>query len=310
MRGKIAIVGANGFVGRRLLALLVDRGRSVLGIVRSDEDARAVRESGGVPFTAPDLLSSTLESLGPALSNCEALVYTAPVRATKVVEDPTEPSGLLNVLKECRNAGVPKVVFMSGLGVARYGMNPHCTNPYFLAKMAGETALFRSGLSAIAFRPSYIFGSGDRFLSPLAGRIDADPAVEIPGSGEYRLQPISVADAARAIASAVDQKPETSSRVIDLVGPEVLSYRALILRIASYLGRKVNIKERPIEEAVAQARVSGYFGLRPHDLSCLLCDEVSEPSVVRALIGGELETLDAILAETLGRPPASSGSTA
>lgn len=308
MQGTVAIVGANGFVGRRLLKLLLERDRRVLGVVRSEGDAQAVLEAGGVPCTTPDFLSASLETLAPALLRCDALVYTAPIPATKRVEDRTEPSGLLNVLKVCREAGVPRVVFMSGLGVARFGMNRHCTNPYFLAKMAGETALFRSGLSATAFRPSYIFGPGDRFLTSLSRRIEADPVVEIPGSGEYRLQPISVADAARAILAAIDQAEERSCRVIDLVGPEVLSYRALILRIASFLGREVSLKERRIEEAEAQARDTRYFGLRPHDLSCLLCDEVSDPSAVRTLIGGELETLDAMLSETLEKPSAPSGS--
>ena len=303
MQPKVAIIGANGFVGRQLVELLARRGRPALGVVRSDEGARVVLERGGIPFQVQDLQESSIRSLVPALEGCAGLVYTASVSAAAGAPDRTDPSGLVNVLGACRAAGVPRFVFLSGLGIAHYGMNPHCTNPYFLAKMAGEVALFRSDLGVAVFRPSYIFGVGDEFLSPLIRRVARERAIEIPGRGDYRLQPISVADTARAILGAIDDRARTSPRVIDLVGPEVLSYRALVSRIASLMGRPFEIRERPVEEAEAQARATGYFGLRAHDLACLLCDEISDPASVVSLIGGLLETVDVMLERTIANLP-------
>jgi len=299
MHSKVAIIGANGFVGRNLVELLTQRGRPALGVVRSHEGARVVQARGGVPLRVPDLESTSIDALTPALEGCAGLVYTASVSATAGASDRTDPAGLRNVLAACRAAGVPRFVFLSGLGIAHYGINPHCTNPYFLAKMAGEVALFRSDLVVTVLRPSYIFGPGEEFLSPLIRRMAREPFVEIPGRGDYRLQPVSVGDAARAILSAIDGPSSASPRVIDLVGPEILSYRALITRIASLMGRRVEIRERALEEAQAQARETGYFGLRPHDLACLLCDEVSDPGPVASLVGGALETLDQMVERTI-----------
>ena len=258
-----------------------------------------VLERGGVPFRVQDLQESRTRSLVPALEGCAGLVYTASVSAAAGATDRTDPSGLVNVLSACRAAGVPRFVFLSGLGIAHYGMNPHCTNPYFLAKMAGEVALFRSALGVAVFRPSYIFGAFDEFLSPLIRRMARESTIEIPGNGDYRLQPISVVDASRAILGAIDDQELSSPRVVDLVGPEILSYRALVSRIASVMGRRVEIRERPVEEAEAQARATGYFGLRPHDLDCLLCDEVSDPAPVAALVGAPMETLDHMVERTI-----------
>lgn len=299
MTNRIAIVGANGFVGRHLIELLALRGRPTLGVVRSEEGARVVRERGGIPFQVTDLDRPSSRTLVPALADCAGLVYTASVSAAAGVSDRTDPSGLLNVVEACREARVPRVVFLSGLGIAHYGMNPHCTNPYFLAKMAGEVALFRSDLAITVFRPSYIFGAGDEFLSPLIRRVAGASTVEIPGDGSYRLQPISVRDTARAILAAIDEAGTGSPRVVDLVGPQIVSYRALIGRVASLLGRQVEIRERPVNEALAQARKSDYFGLRPHDLDCLLCDEVSDPRPVERLIGCALETVDDMVGRTI-----------
>ncbi len=298
MLRKIAIVGANGFVGRHLLELVAQKGIGSVGIVRSAAAAVLVQGLSGTPFQVADLEKDAMTPLIPALATCDGLVYLASVSAGPRARDRTDPAGLVNVLAACRAAGVPKFVFFSGLGIAHYGMNPHCTNSYFLAKMAGEVALFRSSLTSTVFRPSYLFGAGDEFLSPLILRIAADPDIEIPGEGGYRLQPLAVRDAALAVLGALEHS-EASPRVIDLVGPEVLSYRALVGRIASIMGRRVEVRERPVNEALALARESGYFGLRPHDLACLLCDEVSDPSAVESLVGGKLEPLDGVIARTV-----------
>lgn len=298
MLRKIAIVGANGFVGRHILKLAAREGMHALGVVRSEAGAAIVRSLGATSCRVADLEKVATDTLIPALEGSDGLVYTASVVASPRSADRTDPLGLINILAACRAAGVQSVVFFSGLGVAHYGMNPHCTNSYFLAKMAGEVALFRSGLAATVFRPSYIFGAGDEFLSPLCARVAADSVLEIPGRGEYRLQPVSVQDAARAVLGALKQS-QKSPRTIDLVGPEILSYRDLVGRVASMMGRRVEILERSVEEALALARSSSYFGLTPQDLACLLCDEVSDPGAVESLVGGELESLDTMIAATL-----------
>ena len=298
MLRKIAIIGANGFVGRHLVEAVCHQGTEVVGVVRSHSGAAVVRSQGGNPLLLADLDRGAMEALVPALVNSDALVYTASVSATGRVADRTDPAGLANVLAACREAGVPKIVFFSGLGVAHYGMNRHCTNPYFLAKLAGEVTLFRSDLAITAFRPSYIVGAGDEFLTSLIARIAADSFIEIPGDGQYRLQPVSIRDTVRAVLSAIDRSLTWPS-VVDLVGPEILSYRALIERIAATMGRPIRIHERAVEEAVALAQATGYFGLRAHDLDCLLCDEVSDSSAVEVLVGGRLESLSSMIETTI-----------
>ena len=297
MLRKIAIVGANGFVGRHLTELLARQSVEVVGVVRSAGGGEVVRRLGGRPVQVVDLEMAAVRRLVPALSGCDGLVYTASVTVGSRNSDRTDPSGLRHVLNACREAGIPKFLFFSGLGIAHYGIKPHCTNPYFLAKMAGEVELFRSGVPTTIFRPAHIVGESDDFLSPLIARMCEGPVIEIPGDGQYRLQPIAVRDAAFAIQGALDSE-WTVPRVVDLVGPEILSYRGLIGRIASITGQAAEVRERPVDEAIALAHESGYFGLRPHDLACLLCDEVSDPSVVQTLVAGKLESVDAMILKT------------
>jgi nucleoside-diphosphate-sugar epimerase len=297
MQQRIAIIGANGFVGRHLVTQAATAGFGVTGIVRSPEASPVVRERGGDPVLVPRLDTDAIPALVTALRGSAGLVYTASVATGQGVADRTDPAGLVNVIAACREAGVPRFVFFSGLGLAHYGMNVYCTNPYFLAKMAGEVALFRSSLAVTVFRPSYVFGRGEKFLTPLVARIATPTSteIEIPGDGGYRLQPVSVADAARAAMGALSREG-SEPLVVDLVGPEEVSYRDLIGRVSRSLSRSITVRSRPVEEALAEARSGGYFGLRPHDLACLLCDEVSDPRAVEALVGRPLESLDAMIA--------------
>jgi len=303
MLRKIAIVGANGFVGRHTMEMARCQGISVVGVVRSEAAFGRVRALGADAVQVKDLSAESTQALLPHLGGCDGLVYTASVSKGPGAPDRTDPSGLINVLGACREAGVSRVVYFSGLGIAHYGMNHHCTNPYFLAKMAGEVELFRSGLSVTILRPSYIFGPGDEFLTPLIHRMRTSAVIEVPGDGEYRLQPISVRDAARVVLGAFLGSAQGQA-VLDLVGPEILSYRQLIARVATRLGCQVSTRERPKSEAMSQAgERGGYFGLRPHDLDCLFCDEVSVPGPVECLTSGPLETLDEMIDWTLATEP-------
>ena len=298
MISKIAIVGANGLVGRHTLDLCRRQGISVVGVVRSEVGARLVESFGATAVRIADLGRPGMATLVPALAGCDGLVYTASV-STGTSADRTNPSGLVNVMAASAEQGVKRFVFLSGLGIAHYGMNVHCTNPYFLGKMAGEVELFRSGLAATVFRPSYILGAGDEFLTPLMARMARESVIEIPGDGSYRLQPVSARDTARAILGALE-RDDPAPRVVDLVGPEVVSYRALVGRVASIMGRTVEITERPIDQVLVQARESSYFGMSPTDLACLLCDEVSDARATEDLAGGTLETLDTMVARIQG----------
>lgn len=299
MPRRFAIIGANGFVARHVTELARSRGLDVVGVVRSEAAERLVERLGAVPLRVDDLGDDSVLSLAQGLRECEAVAYTAGVVAGPGAFDRTDPSGLLNVIAACRRSGVRRIVFLSGLGVAHYGMREHCTNPYFLAKLAGEIALFRSGIASTVLRPSYIFGAGDEFLGPLMRRIARESVIEIPGDGSYRLQPVSVEDTARAVLAAMEPREEIPS-VFDLVGPEILSYRELVARAAAVLGRSVAISSRPVEQAVRASRTSSYLGLRSHDLACLLCDEVSDAQLIKDLLGQPLETLDVMISRAAG----------
>jgi NADH dehydrogenase len=296
---RIAVTGANGFVGRHVVARAAAAGHEVMGIVRSEAAARVVRDAGG---RAVELLGRDPEALVRALDGCCAVVHLAQIGAERGGQtyEAINIGYTERVLEDCRHAGVPRVVYFSGLGVARYGMARRCSNPYFLSKLAAETTLFRSGLEGVVFRPSFVVGPGDAFV-PAVLRAMETGEVELPGDGSYRMQPIAVADAADSVLAAIDRPVGAFPTVFDLVGPEPVTYARLLERLAGVagaLGRpaELRLREVAVAEADRRARAGGYMGMLPDELDCLLCDETADPEPLESLLGRKLRPLDEALA--------------
>jgi nucleoside-diphosphate-sugar epimerase len=254
-----------------------------------------VREAGGRPVHVRALNSSPLAR---AFAGAEAVVHLAQIGSERggVTYEAVNVVGTRNVITAAREAGVPRVVLFSGLGVAHYGMTRRCTNPYFLSKLTSELELFRSDRKAVVMRPSYLVGPGDGLVSSLLRDL-ASGQCERPGDGSYRLQPIAVEDAAAAVAAAVEAPLPSGTLVLDLVGPEALSYDAFAQRLAAVAranGRPAAFQFRAISvaEADEQAAAGGYRGMLPDELDCLLCDEVSDPRPLEVLLGRPLTGLD------------------
>jgi nucleoside-diphosphate-sugar epimerase len=298
MARRIAITGANGFVGRHLVARAAARRIEALGVVRSEEGARVVVEAGGRPIR---LSALSADGLAPSLDGVDALVHLAQIGAERagMTYEAVNVGGTRAVIEAARRARVKRIVHLSGLGVARYGQARRCTNPYFLSKLEAEVALHQSGLEAVVLRPSYIVGPGDGFVRRVAADV-ARGEVELPGDGSYRMQPVAVADAADAVLAAVDRSP-AFPLAFDLVGPEAIGCAAFVERVARALGRsgrpaEYRLASLTLEEADRLAASGGgYRGLLSDELDCLLCDETGDPGPLEALVGRFLTPLDQAL---------------
>jgi nucleoside-diphosphate-sugar epimerase len=308
---RIAITGAAGFVGRPLARLLSASGHEVVGVVRSEGSGSDVVAHGGRAFVAPGLVGG---SLANAFAGCRAVVHLAQIGSEEgdATYESVNVAGTRAVAEAALAASVPRVVVFSGLGVARIGQKPRCTNRYFLSKLEAEVELFRSGLEIVVFRPSFIVGPGNAFVTDLVREIESGE-VERPGDGAYRLQPIAVRDAAALVLAALERKAPppmhgggSAPLVYDLVGNEPVSYQQLLERVAAVAhahgrGGELRVREVSLADADAQARAGGWHGMAPDVLDCLLCDEISDAAPLEALLGRFLIPLDEALGAALGR---------
>ena len=306
MPRRLAVTGANGFIGRNVVAAARAAGWEVSGIVRSAGGAAEVERVAGTAVVIPAL---DADALTPAFAGAAAVVHLAQIGAEDAATcESANVEGTRRVAAAAALAGVPRIAFFSGLGVAHYGMARRTTNRYFLSKLLAEAALFRSGLAVDVFRPSYVVGPGDALVSALLREM-ASGVVERPGDGRYRMQPVAVSDAAAAILAAAGggaTGADPPHRVYDLVGPEPIAFDAFVARLAARarahgLPADYSILAVPVAEADRQAKSGGYRGLQPDELDCMLCDEVSDPAPLVGLLRRPLIALDAALDAALVR---------
>ena len=150
-----------------------------------------------------------------------------------------------NVIKACKNAGIKKIIFISGLGVSRSNKSD-----YFISKYKAEQEIINSGLDYTIFRASYIIGKTDYLTKTLSKQMKKGIII-IPGSGKYRLQPISVEDVAKIILEAINEK-KFSKKILDLVGPQKISFEDFVKLFTK--NTKVKIQKTNLENAYNNAK--------------------------------------------------------
>lgn len=126
--------------------------------------------------------------------------------------------------------------------------------PYFRGKARLERTVRKSGLSHAIVRPTVIFGREDILINNIAFVLRRFPVFGIPGSGEYRVRPVSVEDVADICVRAGRREQD---EVIDAVGPETFAFEEMVRLIAETVASRARIIHVPPSAALAASRVIG-----------------------------------------------------
>ena len=125
-----------------------------------------------------------------------------------------------------------------------------------------------SGLNYTIFRPSYIVGKNDLFTKFLKKQIKIK-TIEIPGSGNYSIQPISINDVVKIIFQSINDI-KFKNKIIDLVGPDYLTFEQYVKLFSK--GTKVKIKKINLENAYFDAITNKKSNFGVDDLNILIGD--------------------------------------
>ena len=273
----IAITGANGFVGKNLRNFLHKKKINVLGISRKNFRKHAYE----VKITSTNLSDPKLQS---KLKNYDALIHLIGMgrQTPKSTFEEINLNLTKDVIKICKNVGIKKIIFISGLGVSRSNKSD-----YFVSKYKAEREIINSGLDYTIFRASYIMGKTDYLTKALSKQMKKGTIV-IPGSGKYRLQPIFVLDVAKIILEAILWK-KFSKKIIDLVGPQKISFEDFVKLFTK--NTRVKIKKINLDDAYDEAKrnTKAVYGLE--SLNILVGDYTSDGKQLQKLSNVKLTTV-------------------
>jgi nucleoside-diphosphate-sugar epimerase len=244
---RIAVFGASGKSGALVVSRLCDRGHDVVALSR-DPARRELPDSRAKTATA-DLTDSP--GMAAVLAGIDRVVSLAHARFTE---------GLLVALPATCSG-----VVLTG-SVRLY---TQLTDDAADDVRAGEEAFLRwrkSGGLGVMLHPSMIYGAaGDRNVGRILAVIRRWPralplVLPLPGGGRHTVQPVfadDFADAVAVAASATGTLPAT----LDIVGPEAISYAAMVRECAAALGRRATIVPAPVWAFGAAANVLGMVGI-------------------------------------------------
>lgn len=243
----VLVTGAAGFLGKDLVARLLDRGWRVRALLRPGKPA---------PFPAHERLEKVIgdmtdaASLRAPLTGVAAVVHLAARTGDQPDSDDVNVGGALRLVDACRTAGCRRVVNMStqSTKIPRKGV-------YARTKGDADEVFHSAGLDVTSLLPSIIYGEerGGVF-GTLLRFVQKLPVVPVLGNGTWRSAPVYIGDVSEAVSACL-QTEATIGKKYDIAGPDVISFDALIDRLAAELGMRARKVHIPFALALLGAKV-------------------------------------------------------
>jgi uncharacterized protein YbjT (DUF2867 family) len=225
---KVAVFGATGVIGRALVPLLEGE-HEVVKVSRSRHD-----EPG---WAAADV--ATGEGVADALAGVDVAYYLVHSLGTRDFEQRDRESAE-NVARAAAEGGVRQIVYLGGLGGDEPGASAHLRS----RRETGEV-LAGTGVPVTTLRAAMVVGPGSAAFETILGLVKRLPVMVTPSWVTTPTQPIALEDIARYLAGVAGRE-EAFGQGYDAGGPEVMTYRGMIERIARLLGRRPLIVEVPV----------------------------------------------------------------
>lgn len=248
----VLVTGANGFIAGFVIVALQRAGlRVIRGVQVPRPDAADERRCDFMALNASTNVDALLEDVD-AVVNAAGILRETSNRHFEQIHH----RGPLALARACEARGIRSFVQISALGLA-------CDGEFVASKHRFDEALLRLDLDAVVLRPSVVYSTRGSYGGTTALRAHAawPGLMLIPGSGQYRIQPIAAEDLAAVVVAAATGHHHGT---FDVAGPSVVSLREYLLAWRSWLrldpARQIEIPERWVGWA---ARLSDWVGRGP-----------------------------------------------
>ena len=246
------VTGASGYVGAALVARLQRDGHAVRGFARSRERVAA---AGAVPdaLVLGDVVTGA--GLDEALEDVEVayyLIHSMEGAAAGAFAD-TERRAAETFAERAAAAGIRRVVYLGGLVPGDAPLSRHLGS-----RLAVEHALLEAVPGTIALRASIVIGARSRSFRFLVRLIERMPVLALPAWRDNRTAPIDGRDVLEYLTRAATAPDTVAGRSWDIGGPDVMTYAAMIARIADAMmvrrpSLPLDVTLTPVASVVAAA---------------------------------------------------------
>lgn len=243
----VLVTGATGYVGARLVPILLEAGYRVRVMVRAPRRLQGRPWHDDVEIVEGDVLQPP--TLPAAVSGVRAAYYLIHSMSGHDDFHERDLQAARNFGRAAREAGVEQIIYLSGLGNEEDDLSPHLRS-----RQLTGAALRQSNVAVTELRAAIIVGSGSISFEMVRSLTERLPVMIIPRWAATRVQPIAVGDVLNYLLAALE-KPQSKNEIVEIGGRDVLTYAEMMRQYA----RERDLRRFLIPVPVLTPRLSSYW---------------------------------------------------
>lgn len=247
----VLVLGATGYVGGRLVPLLLDKGYHVRAGARSASKlaCRPYARHPHLEIVPVDVLDQ--KALDSALAGCQAAFYLVHAMQSGVRNfSEIDRQAAQNMTAASSKAGLEQIIYLGGLGIQGKDLSEHLAS-----RMEVGEVLMQGDVPVTWLRAAMILGAGSASFEILRYLVDRLPIMLTPKWVRNRCQPIAISNVLGYLTGCLEE-PATLGQVFDIGGRDILSYEELFQIYAREAGLKPRIV---ISVPVLSPRLSSHW---------------------------------------------------
>jgi len=220
---RILLTGANGYIGTRLLPVLLEQGHDVVCMVRDKRRFAEESDFGDkVKIITGDLLKpETLSNIPPDIDAAYYLVHSMSSGGGEFADQEFESA--MHFVKAIQNTACRQIIYLTGI------VNDEDLSKHLSSRLAVENELKKSGISFTILRAAIIIGSGSASFEIIRDLTEKLPVMVAPKWVNTRCQPIAIRDVLGYL-SGILMNDKAFNQTFDIGGPDVLTYKEMMLQ--------------------------------------------------------------------------------
>jgi uncharacterized protein YbjT (DUF2867 family) len=250
---KILLTGATGYIGKRLLPALIELGHEVVCCVRDKNrfPTEGIYKHPKVSLFEIDFLKD-IQSSGSSTSfinDIDAAYYLIHSMSSNVKDfGSLEETSANNFIRLVKQTSIKQIIYLGGI------TNEEKLSKHLASRKRVEEILSKSGIPLTSIKAGIIVGSGSASFEIIRDLVEKLPVMITPKWLNTKHQPIAIRNILEYLTGVL-LKTQTFNKSYDVGGPDILSYKEMLLQLAEVRGLKRFIFTVP----VMTPRLSSYW---------------------------------------------------
>ena len=257
---EILVFGASGQIGRHLIRKLTKNNYKVVAVTRNIHQKGYILKTQSNPgyLEIVELSYFNIEKIDKLIEQCSICINLIGILFEKkknyFKNIHSNFPDLLSKLSSKKN--IEQLIHLSSIGIEK-----SLDSKYAISKLEGEEKIKNNFDRATILKPSLVYSVDDNFTTNFMTLLSRLPFMPLYYDGKTKFAPIHVVDLVNIIFDVVQGK--TNEQTIECVGPEILSFKEILLKLLNAINKKRLLIPFPLVLAKISAKI---FEMMPNPL--------------------------------------------